>query len=169
MKFSDMHDDERVLRFLKSQIKSFVDNLMMHHIDEETTKKLLSKLADVQLLPFKKGTKKNTYTSGMFDHSTGILYIAPRDASGEIRSESSLNKSICHELGHATRFKYMGETSHSDEWKEAWKHFLKIATGELGWTVEAPCSSKSFYGLNHEDCPGCDWEDDEKCKADPIK
>lgn len=167
--FSDSHGDERTLRFLKSQIKNFMTHIRENYMDEETTKNLIMKYSDVQLLPYKGGTKSGTYTSGMFDHSNGVLYIAPRDARGTLRDESSLNKSICHELGHGTRFKYPGETSHSDEWKNAWKRFLKIATEELGWKVEANCSSNSFYGLERKDCPKCDWEINGACSSDPIK
>ena len=89
------------------------------------------------------------------------MWVASRDGSGNMRDERSLNKSITHELAHGTRNKYFGETSHSEDWKKAWKRFLKIATEELGWKVEAPCSSKQFYGLTEEDCPKCVWEDRE--------
>ena len=167
--FGQSHQDEKSLRYLKSQVKTFMNHLRTKYLDEETTKNLLTKFADVQLLPYKKGTTAGTYTSGMFDHSTGILYVAPRDGSGIVRDNASLNKSICHELAHGTRFKYPGETSHSTEWKTAWKRFLRIATDDLGWDVEAPCSSKSFYGLELEDCPSCNWEISGDCESKPLK
>ncbi|AGE59824.1 hypothetical protein ATCVTN60342_609R [Acanthocystis turfacea Chlorella virus TN603.4.2] len=167
--FGQSHEDEKALRFLKNQVKTFVTHLRMNYLDEETTKNLLTKFADVQLLPYKKGSTSGTYTSGMFDHASGILYVAPRDGSGDLRDTASLNKSICHELAHGTRFKYPGETSHSSEWKTAWKRFLRIATEDLGWVVEVPCSSMSFYGLQHDDCPACKWEVGDNCKSNPIK
>jgi hypothetical protein len=167
--FGQSHEDEKSLRYLKSQVKKFMNHIKERYLDEETTKNLLAKFSDVQLLPYKKGTTAGTYTSGMFDHSTGILYVAPRDGSGDLRDNASLNKSICHELAHGTRFKYPGETSHSTEWKTAWKRFLRIATDDLGWVVEAPCSSKSFYGLELEDCPNCDWQVSGDCDSKPLK
>lgn len=157
----DTHRDEKTLRFLKKQVDIFIKHLERNYPGESFTKNLISKFSDVQLLPFKRGSTPTSYISGMFDHSAGTLLVASRDGSGNIRGEQSLNKSITHELAHGTRFKYPGETSHSDNWKKSWKRFLKIATDELGWEVEAPCSSKQFYGLSYEDCPNCVWEDRE--------
>ena len=160
----DIHQDEKTLRFLNKQVNIFIKHLKSRYPDERFTNNLISKFSDVQLLPFKKGSTPTSYISGMFDHSTGTLRVASRDGSGNMRDERSLNKSITHELAHGTRFKYPGETSHSDDWKKAWKKFLKIATEELNWEVEAPCSSKQFYGLSYDDCPNCVWEDRE-CRA----
>jgi hypothetical protein len=165
--FREIHDEERALRYLKSKVAEFVGHLRQNYPDDELTKNLLAKLSDVQLLPYKKGNTPQTYTSGLFDHSAGIIRIAARDGAGNVRDELSLNKSVVHELAHGTRFKYIGETSHSNEWKDAWKKFLKIATEELGWKVEAPCSSKVFYGLTEADCPNCKW-DKEECSGDPL-
>ena len=157
----DTHQDEKTLRFLKKQVDVFIKHLQRNYPGESFTNNLISKFSDVQLLPFKKGSTPTSYISGMFDHRTGTLRVASRDGSGNMRDERSLNKSITHELAHGTRFKYPGETSHSDDWKKSWKRFLKIATEELNWEVEAPCSSKQFYGLNTDDCPKCIWEDRE--------
>lgn len=157
----DTHKDEKTLRFLNKQVDIFIKHLKRNYPNEQFTNNLISKFSDVQLLPFKKGSTPTSYISGMFDHSTGTLRVASRDGSGNMRDERSLNKSITHELAHGTRFKYIGETSHSDEWKKSWKRFLKIATEELNWEVEAPCSSKQFYGLDKKDCPKCVWEDRE--------
>jgi hypothetical protein len=162
--FSDTHQDEKTLRFLKKQISEFIKHLKEKYPQNELTEKLLIKYSDVQLLPYMKGATKDTYTSGLFDHTSGIIRIAPRDGLGNIRSEESLNKSICHELAHGTRIKYPGESSHSQEWKDAWKTFLKIAADELEWKVEVPCSSVSFYGLTRQDCKNCKWDiDPEMC------
>lgn len=160
----DIHQDEKTLRFLKKQVDIFIKHLKSRYPGESFTNNLISKFSDVQLLPFKKGSTPTSYISGMFDHKTGTLHVASRDGSGNMRDERSLNKSITHELAHGTRNKYFGETSHSDDWKKAWKRFLKIATEELNWEVEAPCSSKQFYGLDTSDCPKCIWEDRD-CKA----
>jgi len=157
----DIHQDEKTLRFLNKQVDIFIKHLKRNYPNEQFTNNLISKFSDVQLLPFKKGSTPTSYISGMFDHSTGTLRVASRDGSGNMRGARSLNKSITHELAHGTRFKYPGETSHSDDWKKSWKKFLKIATEDLNWEVEAPCSSKQFYGLHTEDCPKCIWEDRE--------
>ena len=156
--FKDIHEDERTLRYLKKQIATFKKHLLEKYPNDPRTKALMTKFVDVQLLPFRKGSVSDSYNSGVFDHSTGILRIAPRDGRGVLRNNESLNKSIVHELGHGTRHKYIGESSHSNEWADSWKFFLKIATKELGWRVEAPCSSVTFYGLTYEDCPSCVWE-----------
>ena len=167
--FNESHDDEHALRFITSQIQIFINHLKETYPDSDLTKNLLAKYSGCQILPFRKGANPNTYTSGMLDHNTGTVKIAVRDGAGNLRDEASLNKSIVHEIAHATRFKYLGETSHSTEWKDAWKTFLKIATEELGWKVEAPCSSKSFYGLNKDDCPKCEWEISGPCESKPLK
>lgn len=161
LSMGDTHQDEKTLRFLKKQVNTFIKHLQRNYPGESFTNNLISKFSDVQLLPFKKGSTATSYISGMFDHRTGTLRVASRDGSGNMRGERSLNKSITHELAHGTRNKFFGETSHSDEWKSAWKRFLKIATEELNWEVEAPCSSMVFYGLKEEDCPKCNWEDRE--------
>lgn len=157
----DSHQDEKTLRYLKKQVGVFINHLKTNYPGESFTNNLLAKFSDVQLLPYKKGSTPTSYISGLFDHGNGTLKVAVRDGGGNVRDEASLNKSITHELAHGTRFKYIGETSHSNEWKETWKRFLKIATEDLGWTVEAPCSSKQFYGLQEADCPKCTWEDRE--------
>ena len=163
--FEDTHADEKVLRFLKKQISDFMGYVKENYPDDELTKNLVAKYADVQLLPYRKGSTSGSYNSGSFDHSSGILRVAPRDGAGKIRDEASLNKTIVHELSHGTRVKYIGETSHSHEWKDAWKHFLKIATENLGWAVESSCSTMKFYGLEKSDCPRCRW-DNEDCPDD---
>jgi len=155
------YDEDRVTRFIERQSSAFVKHLRERYPDDKMTKNLLAKFSGVQLLTYMKGNTPSSYISGLFDHSTGILKIAPRDSAGNIRDEQSLNKSIVHELAHATRFKYIGETSHSDDWKKAWKKFLKIATEDLGWDVESNCSSQRFYGLTKNDCPNCIWNDRE--------
>ena len=156
--FSNTHEDEKILKFLDKQVDDFTNYLEQTYPTDERTKRLISKLCGVGLLPFRRGRRDGSYNSGMFDHSTGILYISPRDGNGNVRSQESLNRSIVHELGHGTRHKYPGEKSHSIDWESAWKFFLKIATNELGWRVEAPCSSMVFYGLTYDDCQNCVWE-----------
>jgi hypothetical protein len=165
LNFSDTHDDEQITRFLTRQVDTFVKYLREHYSDKEYTKNLIKKFTGVQLLPYTKGNTPSSYISGMFDHSTGMLKVAARDGSGKIRDEESLNKSITHELAHATRMKYPGEQSHSNEWKRVWKIFLHIATEELGWTVDASCQ---FYGLSPKDCPKCIWRRGEQCDAVPL-
>jgi hypothetical protein len=167
--FRESHDDERILRFLKTKIQQFVRHLQTTYPDDQLTNNVLAKVTDVQLLPYKKGSTPTTYTSGLFDHSTGTIRIAARDGSGKLRDEPSLNKSIVHELAHGTRFKYIGEHSHSDEWKTAWKRFLRIATEDSGWDVEAPCSSYQFYGLTPDECPRCDWTIHDSCQQTPLQ
>lgn len=154
-----LHEDSATLRYLETTIDSIKKHLLTYHKDDERTKGLLAKFRGVQLLQ-PKSSSPGTYNSGMFSHSTGILYVAPRDNNGRQRTEKSLNKTIVHELAHATRFKYPGEDSHSTSWKSAWVFLLNVCTKELGMAVDVPCSSVTFYGLSKADCPGCDWETD---------
>lgn len=154
-------NEDRVIRFIERQTTEFVKYLREKYPNDQMTKNLLAKFSGVQLLTYMKGNTNKSYISGLFDHATGVLKIAPRDSAGNIRDEQSLNKSIVHELAHATRFKYIGETSHSNDWKTAWKKFLKIATEDLGWKVESNCSSQKFYGLTPGDCPNCVWDNEE--------
>ena len=160
----DMRDDERAYLYITRQVRAFIKYLRKHYPREQYTLNLMEKFAGVQTLPYTKGNTPTSYISGMFDHSTGILKIAPRDGSGHIRDDESLNKSIVHELAHATRVKYPGETSHSNTWKGVWKIFLHIATDKLGWKVDASCQ---FYGLSRKDCPKCIWKHGENCNAVP--
>jgi len=165
LNFSDTHHDEKIIRFLTHQVDTFVKYLQKHYSHKEYTRNLITKFTGVQLLPYTKGNTPSSYISGMFDHSTGTLKVAARDGSGHLRDEESLNKSITHELAHATRVKDRGETSHSQEWKRVWKIFLHIATEKLGWKVDASCQ---FYGLSRKDCPKCNWRRGEKCNAVPL-
>ena len=151
-------EDSRMLAHIRKNVTQFKDHLVSRHKDDPRTVALLAKLRDVQLLPPRPGSAPGTYNSGLFVHSTGVLMVAPRDGSGKLRSDASLNKTILHELAHATRFKHLGESSHSKQWKEAFAWFLDIATRELGMEVELGCSAVKYYGLAREHCPWCIWD-----------
>jgi hypothetical protein len=159
------HEDAASLDYIKKTVEEFKHHLESKYREDERTKALLSKLRGVRLLPQKR--TGNTYNSGLFSHPTGLLMISARDGQGKLRTRGSLNKSIVHELAHATRFKYPGEKSHSTTWKSAWIFFLNIATKDLKMEVDVPCSSVTFYGLQKSDCPGCDWEN-EPGACDPF-
>jgi len=162
VKRDDTHEDAASLEYIRKTVEKFKEHLESKYREDERTKALLSKLRGVRLLPQKR--RGNTYNSGLFSHPTGLLMISARDGQGRLRTHGSLNKSIVHELAHATRFKYPGETSHSTTWKSAWVFFLNIATKDLGMEVDVPCSSVTFYGLEKRDCPDCDWErEPERC------
>lgn len=155
-----LHDDARTLKYVQTTVDRIKNHLATHHRNDERTKYLLAKLRGVRLLQRRGSATSGTYNSGMFSHGTGILYVAPRDNKGIPRDERSLNKTIIHELAHASRFKYPGERSHSGKWKSAWVFFLNVCTRELKMDVDVPCSSVTFYGLSRDDCPSCDWETD---------
>jgi hypothetical protein len=161
-----IHQDAASLDYLQKTVETFKAHLQDKYYDDERTKALVSKLRGVRLLKPSKGNAQGTYNSGLFSHTDGILYVAARDGRGQLRSYKSLNKSIVHELAHATRFKYLGESSHSTTWKSAWVFFLNIATTELKMDVEVPCSSITYYGLTKDECPDCDWEiQPDSCQA----
>ena len=148
--------DAGVLQYIRRRVDEFKEHLQATYPADPRTEALVAKLLDVRLLEPK--TKSGvSYNSGVFSHTTGTLGVAPRDGRGVVRSESNLNKTIVHELAHATRFKHPGESSHSKEWKSSFVWFLGVATEELGWTVDLPCSVETFYGLGRKDCPMCEW------------
>jgi hypothetical protein len=154
-----LHEDSSTLRYVEATVGRIKKHLLTYHREDDRTKGILAKFRGVQLLR-RRSSSPGTYNSGMFSHSSGIMFVAPRDSSGKRRTEKSLNKTIVHELAHATRFKYPGEKSHSTSWKSAWVFLLKVCTEELGMVVDVPCSSVTFYGLSKKDCPTCDWETD---------
>lgn len=157
----ELREDASALEYCQKTVRKIVDHLVRHHGTDQRTKTILAKLQGVALLPMRK--TGSTYSTGMFSHADGTLYVCPRDANGLARTQKSLNKTIVHELAHATRFKYLGETSHSTDWKSSWIFLLDVCTRELGMDVEVPCSSVSFYGLSRRDCPSCDWESAKDC------
>lgn len=154
-----MRSDGDVLAFVRERVDEFVDHLRARHGDDPRARDLFEKLQDVRLLePEESAPRSGSWRNGKFKHSTGTLYVAPRDLRGDIRTESSLLKTIVHELAHATRYKTMGEVSHSQAWKQTWLWFLSIATQELDWAVDIKCAECSFYGLcEKSQCPKCNW------------
>ena len=129
--------DAGTLRWLRQRVQEFADLLATEHAGDRRTRALLSKLTEVRLLPPEESAPRGgSWKNGKFKHSTGQLFVAPRDNRGQPRTHSSLLKTVVHELAHATRFKEPGETSHSQEWKQTWLWFLAIATKDLGWRVD---------------------------------
>lgn len=151
-------EDAQALAYVRETVRTFKRHLLTAYPDDERTKALVAKLRDVRLLYRDKTPGATSYTSGVFSHSTGVLSVGPRDGRGDLRSRASMNKTVLHELAHATRFKHIGESSHSPAWRTSFVWFLGIATKELGWEVDLPCSAATFYGLNKGDCPLCAWE-----------
>lgn len=149
-----------VLRWLRERVGDFVRLLQTKYAQDQRAQDLLAKLKDVQLLPeCESAPRRGSWKNGKFKHSTGVLYVAPRTPAGDIRTESSLMKTVVHELAHATRFKLEGEESHSQAWKQTWLWFLSIATQELNWDVDIKCAECTYYGLcEQSQCPKCLWK-----------
>ena len=154
-----MQTDAQVLAFLRKRVDEFVAHLRQVHAADPRVKDLTSKLRGVQLLSAAESAPNaGSWKNGKFKHSTGMLFVAPRDPQGTVRTESSLLKTLVHELAHATRNKTAGETSHSPQWKQTWLWFLSIATQHLQWKVDIKCAECSFYGLcEQSQCPKCNW------------
>jgi hypothetical protein len=151
--------DPEILAWLRARVAEFVDLLRSQHADDPRAQDLLAKLTDVRLLPASESEPRGgSWKNGKFKHSTGVLYVAPRTPRGEVRTDSSLFKTIVHELAHATRFKAAGEESHSQAWKQTWLWFLSLATQDLGWTVDIKCAECTYYGLcDKSACPKCNF------------
>lgn len=155
-----MKTDREVLDWIRERVDRFTEHLEATHPDDPRTQALFDKLSDVRLLGSGESEPSGgSWKNGKFRHSTGVMYVAPRDLHGAVRSESSLSKTIVHELAHATRHKERGEASHSPQWKQTWLWFLEIATQDLGWVVDIKCAECTFYGLCEQDghCPKCNW------------
>lgn len=152
-------EDAAVLRWLRRRVKQFVDHLAAEHGLDHRARAIQSKLVEVKLLEGGESAPNGgSWKNGKFKHSTGQLFVAPRDTKGALRTHSSLLKTVVHELAHATRCKQPGETSHSQEWKQTWLWFLGIATNDLGWRVDIKCAECTFYGLcDRSQCPKCNW------------
>lgn len=151
--------DGQVLTWIEARVAEFVAHLRVYHAHDHRAQDLFFKLRRVQLLDSgESAPRSGSWRNGKFKHSTGTLSVAPRDLRGNVRSASSLLKTVVHELAHATRHKDRGEASHSQQWKQTWLWFLTIATQELGWVVDIKCAECSFYGLcDKSQCPKCNW------------
>lgn len=156
----DLMSDDDILVWVQDRVSEFVAHLQARYATDTRTLALLSKLKDVRLLEPEEYALSGggSWRNGKFKHSVGTLFFAPRDPSGAARTQSSLLKTVVHELAHATRFKEPGEVSHSPQWKTTWLWFLGIATKELGWTVDIKCAECTYYGLCERTmCPKCNW------------
>lgn len=155
---ADMTDDE-ILGWVRSRVVEFATRLRAAHAADPRTAALLDKLRDVRLLAAEESAPRGgSWRNGKFKHSTGVLFVAPRDPRGAVRTASSLLKTVVHELAHATRYKAPGEQAHSPAWKQTWLWFLSVATGELGWRVDIKCAECTYYGLcDRSACPKCTW------------
>lgn len=151
--------DEDILELVRGKVTEFVEHVQREHGGDPRVQALLEKLEDVQLLENEEYRPRGgSWRNGKFKHSTGTLFIAPRDPGGRPRQQSSLLKTVVHELAHATRYKEPGEDGHSPQWKQTWLWFLDLATGDLGWSVDIKCAECTYYGLcDHSQCPKCTW------------
>lgn len=154
-----MADDEAVLEWVRARVNEFVVHLQRRYPDDPRAQALFDKLQDVQLLPDDESApRRGSWRNGKFKHSVGTLFFAPRMPDGELRSQSSLLKTVVHELAHATRYKEPGEEAHSQQWKQTWLWFLSVATQDLGWSIDIKCAECTYYGLCERDvCPKCNW------------
>lgn len=151
--------DTDTLQWLQLRVAEFARHLQTTHGQDPRTRALLAKLTSVRLLSAEESApREGSWKNGKFQHSTGRLFVAPTDNKGRPRTQSSLLKTVVHELAHATRYKEPGETSHSQQWKQTWLWFLGIATQELGWVVDIKCAECTYYGLcDQSQCPKCNW------------
>lgn len=153
--------DAEVMEWVRDRCDEFVTHVRARYPTDPRVAALLSKFKDVRALPAGEAepvSPESSRRNGKFRHSTGVLYVTTRDAFGRPRTESSLLKTVVHELAHATRHKEPGEGSHSPAWKQTWLWFLEIATQELGWGVDIKCAECTFYGLcDRDQCPKCTW------------
>ncbi len=152
--------DEDILALVRDRVTEFVEHLRRAHADDPRAQALFEKLESVRLLDSEEYRPKGggSWRNGKFKHSTGTLFVAPRDPAGRPRTESSLMKTVVHELAHATRHKEPGEEGHSPQWKQTWLWFLELATGDLGWKVDTKCAECTYYGLcDRSQCPKCTW------------
>lgn len=152
-------ENANTLRWLRERVGQFVKHLNTRYPDDPRSLFLFEKLRRIELLSDEEAKPSGgSWKNGKFNHTSGTLFVAPRDTTDALRTQSSLSKTIVHELAHATRRKEPGEDSHSPQWKQAWLWFLQVATQELGWDVEIKCAECTFYGLcDHSHCPKCTW------------
>lgn len=159
---SIQREDAETHAWLRERVSELLRYLQRHHATDPRTSIVSGKLKDVLLMDSADSLANDddSWRSGKFKHTTGILYVAARDPFGQRRSEGSLLKTVVHELAHATREKDFGtfDESHNQSWKQTWLWLLEIATRHLGWTVEVKCSQCTYYGLCRRDqCPKCTW------------
>lgn len=148
-----------VLRWVRDRVRQFAGHLNDRYPDDPRTRALLGKLRGVELLCDDESQPVGgAWKNGKFKHSIGTLFVAPRDPKGARRTESSLLKTIVHELAHATRHKEPSEEAHSQQWRQTWLWFLSVATQQLGWNVDIKCAECTYYGLcERQQCPRCNW------------
>ena len=159
--FEGRATDAEIIEWVRDRSDEFVTHVRTKHPTDARVRALLSKFKGVRALPEDEAAGaavESSRRNGKFRHSTGMMYLTTRDALGRPRTESSLLKTLVHELAHATRVKEEGETSHSPQWKQTWLWFLEVATQDLGWGVDIKCAECTFYGLcDRTQCPKCIW------------
>ena len=153
--------DGEVLDWMRTQVEQVITHLQTRHPNDARTKALVANVKAVHLLPLGETVPNANGVSlnGKYRYSSGELYVASRDSKGKLRTKSSMNQTILHELGHATKNKLLpNEDHHSPSWKQAWLWLLEVATKELGWQVDVVCAQCTNYGMcSQTQCPKCIW------------
>lgn len=151
--------DAEALDWVRARVDEFVAHARDAHGADPRVRALLGKLRAVRVMSAAEASPRaGSWRNGKFKHSTGELFFAARDPSGAVRTESSLLKTVVHELAHATRHKEPGEAAHSPQWKQTWLWFLELASEQLGWVVDIKCAECTYYGLCSQDqCPKCNF------------
>lgn len=148
----------KIMGYLRDKGLEFVAHLHASRPEMQSTHNVL-RLWNRQIVALSAYQDATSGTNGSFNYDTGCLGVA-------LDSFSSLPRMltrVLHELTHAS----LGPGySHGPEFYKAFREYLRIATEELGWTVETTCRETCF-GAGFEAgydpkaaCPKCVWQED---------
>lgn len=157
----------KLLDYLTQKGLEFLTHLHATRPNEESSKKLIFDW-NRKVVALSENNDLTTGIMGSFNYSTGCLGVA-------FDSFSSLPRMLTrllHELTHGAAPKGSG---HGPVFYAIYRKFMRIATEELGWTIEGTCRETCFgdkfeqgYDPNTA-CPKCVWQQNPATCGDKAK
>lgn len=148
----------KIMGYLRDKGLEFVAHLHATRPQLESTRNVL-RLWNRQIVALSEFQDATSGTNGSFNYETGCLGVAMDSFSSLPRMLTR----VLHELTHAS----LGPGySHGPEFYSVFRTFLRIATEELGWTLETTCRETCFgrgfeRGYDPRNaCPKCVWQED---------
>lgn len=147
-----------VMKYLRDKAMEFVAHMYTTRPELKSTQNVVY-YWNRRIIALSKFQDATSGTNGSFNYETGCLGVAMDSFSSLPRMMTR----VIHELTHATMGPGHG---HGKEFYAAFRNNLRIATEELGWTLETTCRETCF-GAGFEDgydpnlaCPKCVWQED---------
>lgn len=157
----------KLLDYLTAKGLEFVTHLHATRPGEESTKKLIFDW-NRQVVALSETSDLTSGLMGSFNYSTGCLGVAFDSFSSLPRMLTRLIHELCH--GASPR-----GSSHGPAFYAIFRKYLRIASEELGWTLEGTCRETCFGDKFEEGydpktaCPKCVWQQDPATCGDRAK